>query len=199
MTIGVGYKAKAAWAKEGELYGSPVTCSSLIPFVSESLNPLVRKHMDNSVMFGAGHGFSKTENSMVSGNMLLQGVYRGLESLIVSALGFSDHIASPELVSTGVYKHSFTPDNCLHTEEWMPGYTGYKIRRGTLCIDKEVSILNYASCMLNAMLIKCDPSGVFFDFDLLARAVYEGFYLNNDSSDCVDIYKYIIGKLGSSG
>jgi len=159
---GIGYKSKSAWQKETGNYGTPIACGAdaQIPLISETLSREIAKEFDNIIMDAAGYGSSDLLSKSVSGGIIINAVYRGIESILCSALGYSNTATSPALIATGVYKHTLELAEHLHEEP-------SKIRRGTLCIDKAVSIWEYISTMVNLMTIKGNSKGIRIELDLI--------------------------------
>jgi len=181
MTIGAGFSSKTAWKKEDKqgAYGAPIACgaNNQQPLISESLARDIEKELDNVIRYKAGYGAGDVTGKVVTGSITIEAVYRGIESLIVSALGFSNYTGSPETVAGGVYKHTFELANNLHTQSWAAGDgilagSGYlagdnKVRRGTLCIDKSVSIWEMISSMIQSITIRGEAKGVYIDLELI--------------------------------
>ena len=196
MAQGAGYKSKTAWRKEAAqgAYATPLECGAnhQQPLVSESLSRDIEKELDNVIRHKAGYGGSDLLGKLVSGGISIEAVYRGIESLICSVMGFSNYSASPETIDTGVYKHTFELAENLHTESWAAGDgilagSGYlagdnKIRRGTLCIDKTISIWELISTMVNSITIKGDSKGVRIELDLIPYNLDRSSAVNTSSS-----------------
>jgi hypothetical protein len=181
MAQAAGYKSKTAWRKEDKqgAYGVPIECGAnhQAPLVSESLAREIEKELDNVIRHKAGHGASDVLGKLVAGGITIEAVYRGIESIICSVMGFSHYTDSPATIAAGVYKHTFELAENLHTESWAAGDgilagSGYlagdnKVRRGTLCADKTISIWEYISTMINSITIKGDSKGVRIELDLI--------------------------------
>ena len=196
MSIGAGFSSKMAWKKENKqgAYGTPIECGAndQYPMITEGLSRDIEKEFDNVIRYKAGYGQSDVLGKLVSGPITVEAVYRGIESMIVSAMGFSNYTASPETVAAGVYKHTFELADNLHTQSWAAGDgilagSGYlagdnKVRRGTLCIDKTISIWEMASTMINGMTIHGDSKGVRIDFDLLPYNLDRSSAVNTSSA-----------------
>jgi hypothetical protein len=196
MTIGAGFSSKTAWKKEDKqgAYGTPIECGAddQQPLITEGLARAIEKELDNVIRYKAGYGQSDVTGKAVSGPITIEGVYKGIESLIVSAMGFSNYAASPETVVAGVYKHTFELANNLHTQSWQAGDgilagSGYlagdnKVRRGTLCIDKKVSIWEFASTMINAMTIRGNSKEMRFEFDCIPYDLDRASAINTSSA-----------------
>lgn len=196
MAQAAGYKSKTAWRKEDKqsAYGTPVACGAnhQAPLISESLSREIEKELDNVIRHKAGFGGSDVLGKLVAGGISIEAVYRGLESIICSALGFSNYAASPETLIAGAYKHTFELSEHLHTESWTAGDgilagSGYlagdnKVRRGTLCTDKTIAIWEYISSMINAITIKGDSKGVRIELDLVPYNLGRSSAVNTSSS-----------------
>lgn len=196
MTTSAGFKTKTVWRKEDtqDAYGTPIECGAghQVPLVSENLAPEIEKQLDNVIRYKSGYGASDVLSRQVSGDMTLDAVYRGVESILVAGLGFADYTASPETVAGGVYKHTFEVADQLHTESWAAGDgilagSGYlagdnKVRRGSVCIDKNVSIWEYISTMVNTLSITGDAKGVRLGLDLIPYNLDRASAVNTDAS-----------------
>ncbi|MFH1616661.1 MAG: phage tail tube protein [Planctomycetota bacterium] len=196
MTTGAGYKSKTAWRKEAAqgAYGTPIECGAnhQVPLVSESLAREIEKELDNVIRHKAGYGGSDLLGKLVAGGISIEAVYRGIESIICSALGFSNYSASPETIAAGVYKHTFELAEHLHTESWAAGDgilagSGYlagdnKIRRGTLCADKTISIWEYISAMINSITIKGNSKGISIELGLVPYNLDRASAVNTSSA-----------------
>jgi len=196
MTIGAGFSSKTAWKKEAAQsdYGAVIECgaNNQMPLITEGLSREILKELDNVIRYKAGYGPSDLVGKGVAGPVSFEAVYKGIESLIVSGTGFSNYSGSPETVDTGVYKHTFELANNLHTQSWQAGDgilagSGYlagdnKVRRGTLCIDKSVSIWELASVMINAMTIRGNSKGVQLEFDLIPYELDRASAVNTSSA-----------------
>ena len=196
MSIGAGFSSKAAWKKEDKQsdYGEviEVGADNQIPMITENLNREIERELDNAVRYKAGHGLSSVLKKGVTGNLSLECVYKGLEHIFASALGFCNYSESPETVAAGVYKHTFELAENLHTQSWAAGDgilagSGYlagdkKARRGTLCVDKSVSIWEYASCMIQTLSIKGNSKAVTLDLELLPYDLDRSSAVNTSSA-----------------
>jgi hypothetical protein len=181
MSIGAGFSSKTAWKREGlqAAYGTPAACGAddQAPLITESLATDVAKEADNVVRHKAGLGSSTIVGKGAAGSVQMELAYRGLEAVFACALGFCNYSASPALIAAGVYKHTFELAENLHAEPWAAGDgilggSGYhagdkKVRRGTLCIDKSVSLWEYGSAMIQAMTIKGDAKSCRLELELV--------------------------------
>lgn len=193
---GAGYKSKTAWKKEPTqgAYGTPVECGAndQVPLITESLAGNIEKELDNVIRNKAGHGSSDVLGKMVEGGATMEAVYRGIETILVCALGFSDYTDSPETIAAGVYKHTIELAENLHTESWAAGDgifagSGYlagdnKVRRGTLTIDKEISIWECISTMIDTLTIRGDSSGIRIEMDLIPYDLDRASAVNTSSA-----------------
>jgi hypothetical protein len=196
MTQGAGFSSKTAWRKEGaqSAYGEVIECvaGDQAPLITEGIAREITKELDNVIRYKAGYGASDVTGKGAAGPGVFEGVYKGIESLIASAMGFCNYSESPETIAAGVYKHTFELSEHLRTESWAAGDgilagSGYlagdnKVRRGTLCIDKSVSIWEFASVMIQAVTIKGDSKGVRFEFDLLPYDLDRASAVNDSSA-----------------
>jgi hypothetical protein len=196
MTIGAGFSSKTAWRREGlqSAYGTPAECGAgdQIPLISESLSPEITKEPDNTIRHKAGVGGSEITGKGVQGSIEIEAVYRGIESILASALGLCNYSESPVLIATGVYKHAIEPAENIHSQEWEAGdgvlpesglqAGDQKIRRGTLCIDKGVSIWEHASTMIQALTIKGDSKGVRIVLELIPYKLDRASAVNTSSA-----------------
>jgi len=195
MAIGAGFSSRTAWKKENKqgVYGVPIACGAndQLPLISEALVRNIEKGLDNTVRHKAGYGGSDMLGKLVSGTITMEAVYRGIESILCSAMGFCNYTNSPETVAAGVYKHTFELAEHLMTESWAAGDgilagSGYlagdnKVRRGTLCIDKSVSIWEFISSHINTITIRGDAKGIGIDLEMLPRTLDRASATNTSS------------------
>ena len=196
MAEGAGYKSLTAFRKEGTqvAYATPVECGAghqmpVLPPVG--LERSIAKQLDNAIRHHAGIGDSSVLLKSVGGTCEFDLPYRGLEYLLYCAMGFCDG-AGPETVDTGVYKHTIELAENLHTEPiaagdgiiagdgWLAGDN--KVRRGTLCIEKTISIWEYISCMVQAMTIKGNAKRVSVEFEMISYNLDLASAVNTSSS-----------------
>ena len=128
MVQGAGWSSLTAWKKEETQtsYGeTPIECGAQdeVPLLSEAISRDMQKEPDNVVRNKAGVGGSDVTGKLVSGPVAVEAVYRGMESILVTAMGFCNYSASPETVAAGVYKHTFELTENLHTQGW--GWTAF--------------------------------------------------------------------------
>ena len=196
MAIGAGFSSKTAWKKEDKqsAYGGviEVGANDQMPLISESLDRAIEKEPDNTIRNKAGAGAADVTGKAVSGQVVFEAAYRGLESLLHCALGHADYTASPAAVAAGVYKHTIELAENLHAEGWLAGdgvLTGsgllagdQKVRRGTLVIDKGVSLWEYASCMFQAITITGSAKGLRLEADLVPYNLDHASVVNTTSA-----------------
>lgn len=195
MTTGAGFKTTAAWARENKssAYGTAATCGAnqVLPMVTEDVQGSVEKVHDEAIRNKAGLGAATVVSRQVGGPLALRMTYRGLEAVLVAALGLCPY-TGPTTVAAGVYRHNFIPDEDLAREGWGAGdgvlagsgllAGDQKVRAGTFCVDKSISVWENASVMVRGLTIKGDSKGVFLDLDLVAREQLRGTLTNPDSS-----------------
>src|SRR3990172_5920441 len=167
MPTGAGFSSKTAWKKEDKQSSYAgvieVGANDQMPLISESLDRGIEKESDNTIRNKAGAGASDIVGKTVAGSATFDLMYRGLESFFHIALGHANYSASPATIAAGVYKHTVELAENLHAEGWLAGdgvlagsgllAGDQKVRRGTLCIDKGVSLWELASCMIQALTI----------------------------------------------
>ncbi len=196
MSQGAGFSSKTAWKREAlqSDYGTPSACGAgnQAPLISESLNPDLTKEPDTTIRNKAGAGQADVTGKGVQGGIEIEAVYRGIESIFSSALGFCNYSGSPATIAAGVYKHTVELGENLHAESWEAGdgvlaNSGLlagdkKVRRGTLCIDKAISIWEHASAMIQTITIKGDSKGVRIALDLAPYALDRASAVNVSSA-----------------
>ena len=183
----VGFETKAAFQKEVKTGTYPGTVIAVgandgIPFLSESIQKTIQRQMSASLDGGPSIEGSDITGEFFAGDLTLEGRYRGLDSFIASAMGFEGPDSPSEIEAGIAYKHLYELDEILATQGWLAG-EGWvsgdglicgdkKIRRGTLCFEKSVSIWEYQSAMINGMTIrfnvKDNVSTVQFLFNVVA-------------------------------
>ncbi len=166
MAVSKGHKARGAFLKETNTSygGAVIACGSedKIPLLSESVAGVKIIAADNQLEGSGGRKSGEHIGNRFAGSVGLDGVYRGLEHFLLFALGFSHADNSPIDVNgdATVYSHLFEIDDNLEIEafklhERNPA-TGSKIRNGTLCFDKQVSIFEFLSTRVNSITITAD-------------------------------------------
>lgn len=195
MTTAAGFSTLAAWAREDKqsAYGVVATCGAeqQLPMISEAIEYKIDKAYDEAVRNQAGMGESEITGKQAAGPLSLRGCYRGLESVLASALGLCKY-DSPATIAAGVYKHDFIPDEDLARAGWAAGdgvlagggllAGDKKVRAATVCVDKTVSVWENASVMVQTMTLKGTSKGVFIDLDVQARDQLRATADNPDSS-----------------
>ena len=196
MTTGAGFSSKAAWKREGlqSAYGTPIACGAgdQVPLITESLSPEVAKEFDFPIRHKAGMGGSDIVGKGVQGSIEIDAVYRGIEYILVSRTGMCNYSASPALIAAGVYKNTFELADNLHTESWCAGdgvlagsgllAGDQKVRRGSLCIDKSVSLWEHSSTMIQTLTIKGDAKGVRIVLELVPYKLDRASAVNTTSA-----------------
>jgi len=166
MSIGAGFSSKTAFRHEAtqSSYGTPIACGAgdQVPLVTESLSKAIEKEPDTIIRNQAGYGPADVTGVAVAGPVQMELCYRGLEALLCAAMGFQ-RIDDPATVAAGVYKHTIELSENLHGEGWEAGDgilagSGFlagdqKVRRGTLVVDKAVSLWEYSSCMVQTLTL----------------------------------------------
>lgn len=179
MSHAAGYTCRAAWRGEGVTsdYGAASAVSQQIPLLFETMSQELETLPDNDALSGGAISGHAVTAIRASGQLHCAMTYQGLESLLASALGLCHYHDSPALLATGVYRHTILPDHNLHDQTWaagdyLPGAAPAggekKIRRGTLCLDKGVSVWEFRSAMVNALALKGDGIGVRLEAELIA-------------------------------
>lgn len=196
MTQGAGFSSKTAWKREAlqSDHGAPSACGAgdQAPLISEALNPDLTKEPDNAIRSKAGAGAADVTGRGVQGSIEIEAVYRGIESILATALGFCNYAASPATIAAGVYKHTIELAENLHAESWEAGdgvlagsgllAGDKKIRRGTLCIDKTVSIWEHASAMIQTLTINGDSKGIRISLELIPYGLDRASAVNVSSA-----------------
>lgn len=181
MPTSQGFLTKCGFRKEtDETYNNTavaLTNSSLIPYKSESIQIQLKTKDDESLIGYAGKVGQDIIGKLYSGSIDVVGQYQGLDTLFACVLGHSQYYLGTHQIETTAYRHIYVPDSNLHTDYWKVGEVEYvndfvintkKIRRGTLAINKVVSVWEYLSTMINKMTIKGNTEGITFTFDVLA-------------------------------
>lgn len=194
MPVGAGHKSKTVFRKEGNdvAYGTPVACGAghQIPIIPPiGLSRDIVKEPDNAIRSQAGVGSSSVLSKFARGPIETQMVYRGLEHLLICATGFSH---TPETVATGVYKHALELAEILESRTLTVGDgvlfgEGFCVgdlltRRGTICIDKTVSLWEYMSCMVQNITFRFSAKKTSVEFDLVPYNLDRSSSVNTSSS-----------------
>jgi hypothetical protein len=197
-----GWKAKAAFKKDRGLYGAgPAIAYPQVPgatdmagthqfaFMSENLKTLRERAPDESLVGSGSQLPPDIFRKMGAGP--IQGVFRwrGLERLIMCAMGFESAAGSgtgsPETLEAGAYRHLFEMDFNLVDEPWTSvderaaGFNSNdrKVRRGQLGLGKGLDDWVQYSAFVNKMTITGTPAeGVRFAFELLTYDRVRGSY-----------------------
>jgi len=188
MPLGQGVTSKAAFKIENTAWGTSTDCGAgdQIHFISESISHAIEQaqaiHKDGNV--GAKNLYPIFKK--YGGDMLIEAHYAGMESLIATAMGMSHQDLSPVAVTSMTYKHYFEPSEDLSTRTFN-GYemvtpSGNASRRGSLCLEKDVSVWELASSMCNAMNFEAGPERITFSFTLAGKTIEFDSATNPDSS-----------------
>jgi hypothetical protein len=85
--------------------------------------------------------------------------YQGLEALLACALGYMP-ATLPEVLGPGVYRHLYELSPDLASEPWpsvdAQPPTARLVRRGTLAVDRQVSIWELVSGMVQTLILSSD-------------------------------------------
>ena len=174
-----GFTAKAAYKRESTTdYGVPVTVSTRLPYISESLEKNKEIIKDEYLHRIAAYELAEISKIYVSGGISLDFVYSGLEELLLCAVGNEKWNTIVD-VGGGFYEHTLEPDRDLATEPFTTTdniktsnaikTSDRKRRRFTLVIDKQVSQHRFISCFVNSFTISGSPNNpVKMDLDILA-------------------------------
>ncbi len=177
MSTGKGVTSKAAFKIENTAWGTSTDCGSgdQIHFISESISHAIEQaqsiHKDGNI--GAKNLYPIFKK--YSGDLLLEAHYAGLERFIAIAMGMSHQDLSPVATSTDAEEHFFEPSEDMSTRAF-DGYemvtpSGDVSRRGTLCLEKDVSVWELASAMCNAMNFEASPERITFSFTLAGKTI----------------------------
>lgn len=196
-----GWTAKAAFKKDRGLYGAgPAIAYPQVPgatdmaathqfaFSQEALSAGRERQPDTSLVGTGSQLPPDVTRKNASGSISGKFRYRGLERLIMCAMGFEcapAANASPATLVAGAYRHLFEIDDTLVDEPWSSGderAAGFnsndrKVRRGQLAIFKGSEDWNYYSVFVNKMTITGTPNdGITYAFDLLIYDRLRGSY-----------------------
>jgi len=171
MAIGINHLVKAAFKKEtNTTYGGAVVecgAGNQKPVKSENITTNDIRAIDVRMRGLGGKPISDRTGIFHSGDITFQAKYDGLLDIICFALGFSHLSQSPQNPTGSVYTHLFEVDNQIVTEpakeEEEVSASTTKIRRGTLCFDKQAGsnpIWEYLSTMFSSITIRGDKDGI---------------------------------------
>lgn len=186
---GQGATSKAAFKVEGTTaWGTSTDCGAgdQIHFISESISHAIEQagaiHKDGNVGAKSLYPIFKK----YGGDLLVEGFYAGLERLLVVALGESHQDNSPVAVTTTTYEHYLWPSPDLSTRAFngyeMQTPSGNAQRRGTLCFEKDTSVWELTSAMINAMNFEATPERITFTFSIAGKTLTFDSATNPNSS-----------------
>ena len=177
MALGQGATSKAAFKIENTAWGTSTDCGAgdQIHFISESISHAIEQaqaiHKDGNV--GAKNLYPIAKK--YGGDLLVEAHYAGIESLIACAMGMSHQNLSPVSTSTSAYEHFFEPSEDMSVRAFngyeMTTPSGNAYRKGTLCLEKDVSVWELASSMVNAMNFEAGPERVTFSFTVAGKVI----------------------------
>lgn len=177
MALGQGATSKAAFKIENSAWGTSTDCGAgdQIHIISESISHAIEQaqavHKDGNVGAKSLYPIAKK----YSGDLLVEAHYAGLESLIACAFGMSHQNYSPVNTSTDAYEHYFEPSSDMSSRLFnayeMTTPSGTIYRKGTLCLEKDVSVWELGSAMINAMNIEAGPERVTFSFTVAGQRI----------------------------
>ena len=185
---GQGITSKAAFKIENTAWGTSTDCGAgdQIHFISESVSHAIEQgmavHLDGNVEAKSLYPVAKK----YGGDLLIEAHYAGMEPLIAAAMGISHQDLSPVDVSTAGELHYFelsedmSMRTFLPTEMTTPSGTAY--RKGTLCFEKDTSVWEIASAMINAISFDASPERVTFSFTVAGKTISFDSATNPNSS-----------------
>jgi len=188
MALGQGATSKAAFKIEDTAWGTSTDCGAgdQIHFISESISHAIEQgqaiHNDGNIGAKSLYPIFKK----YGGDLLVEAHYAGMESLIACAMGMSHQDLSPVSTSTSAYEHFFEPSEDMSVRAFdgyeMTTPSGNAYRKGTLCLEKDVSIWELASSMCNAMSFEASPERVTFSFTFAGRTITLDSATNSSSA-----------------
>lgn len=185
---GQGITSKAAFKIETSTYGTSIACgaSDQINIISESVSPSINQAQSVHLRGQAAAKTLYPITKKYGGELMIEAHYSALESLIACALGMSHQNKSPVTTSTGVYCHYFEPSDDLSGRAFngyeMTTPSGNVYRRGTLCLEKDVSIWEYVSSMVDGFTMEISPERVTFTFKMVPYGLAFDSGTNNSSA-----------------
>ncbi len=185
---GKGSSSLAAFRIETGEYGIPISCGAgnQIFFTNDGINiNMSTKSADESFVFGASNILHNSVRNF-TGTITTEARYGDI-AMLICALGSSHKDLSPRSLGSGDYMHYAEPDFDVSDravsvfDKTAPA--GTYIRRGTLAIEKTVSIWQYESVMINGFSFTSKKNRTEFVFDVLPRnLVFDGAENNTTSS-----------------
>jgi len=188
MSLGQGATSKAAFKIEKTAWGTSTDCGTgnQIHFISESISHAIEQaqaiHLDGTIGAKSLYPIFKK----YGGDLLVEAHYAGMETLIACAMGMSHQDLSPVSTSTSANEHFFEPSEDMSVRAFngyeMTTPSGNVYRKGTLCLEKDVSIWELASSMCNAMSFEASPERVTFSFTFAGRTITLDSATNSSSA-----------------
>ncbi|MFC2076626.1 phage tail tube protein [candidate division KSB1 bacterium] len=187
MSLGQGYRTKAGLAREGDQTSWSSTTApavlgagDLIPLLSESVEERLNRLPIDVLEGKAGRTASDITGVRYTGQIRLQGQYSGLESVLALAFGAEEPQVSPTTGPSGVYSRYYEFDSVLQTRSWQFGegfrfdhgllFGDKRVARGTLGIDKDVSLWEFASAMVGSIELNANTAdGLVIGTELVTR------------------------------
>ena len=192
MALGKGIAAKAAVKVETGAYGTAIALDGVgeknqIHLISESLSK--NTNYEKSATLD-GDVAVKSQYKVLdkyTGDLVVEAHYSGLERFFACLLGMSHQSKSPVYFGGGAYRHYFEPSNDLSTR----AFTGYEmttpsgdaIRRMTVGIEKDVSIWEFVSTMIDSMTFEVTPERVQATFSMVAKTMNQDSATNSTSTN----------------
>lgn len=192
MPVGKGSTSKAAFKIESGDYGTAIAVNggseeNQIHLLSENLSPSV-KHSSSVFLDGSSGARSLFQIlKQYAGDLGIEGHYDGILPLMICTLGMSDQDNSPADRGSGAYEHCIEPSSDLSTRDFTIyeeiAASNVARRRGTLCVEKDVSIWENVSCMINGFGLEISPDSVKFNFNVVPKSQDRDTGTNSASSN----------------
>lgn len=191
MSLGKGIASKAAAKVETSSYGTAIALNgsgetNQIHLISESLTKST--DFGKAVTLDGDAAISSQFKILdkYAGDLVLEVYYSGLEKFFACALGMTHQNMSPSYDGSA-YTHYFEPSNDLSTRAFtnyeMNAPSGNAIRRMTIGIEKDVSIWEFASAMIDSMTFEATPERIQATFSVVAKTVEFDSATNNESTN----------------
>jgi len=204
-----GFQSKAGFKREATVFGqrvwpstAPAVITDLLPLVSEGVNVQLDQQALVTRETASVPGFSKIIRRSVSGPVVINADYEGMEFLITAAMGQQANriggVLQPEDIDSAIaYRHILEVDRDVNQAGWFAG-DGFlagpqptgdgliagtkKTRRGTFAIQKGPAVWETKSAMVDSFTIQVSPSGITLQTQLLAHDITYGSGVNNGIS-----------------
>lgn len=156
------------------------TADDMVPLLEDSVNVTNDQRAIVTRGTPGGPGAPKVTRTRTDGAINVIAAYEGLEFLFTAALGLEanriDGVLMPEELVVGtVYRHLIEIDDKLEGTAWQAG-EGFvaganpigdgliagqqKMRRGTLTTDRDITVWDARSQMINTLAVQAAPQGV---------------------------------------